>query len=113
MEVRTILSNLLIAYIHLHGARWPHTVIAEKEGPNDGLVSVESSKWVSIDWIDRETKLIFKQKGYLPWNVIRREPSGLGWVDKYRQVQMGRNNGQGNQIQTCNLLPGDRRYVGT
>jgi triacylglycerol lipase len=26
--------------------KWPHTVILEKEGPNDGLVSVESSKWV-------------------------------------------------------------------
>jgi len=24
---------------------WPHSVISEKEGPNDGLVSVESSKW--------------------------------------------------------------------
>ena len=27
--------------------KWPHSVIMEKEGPNDGLVSVESSKWVS------------------------------------------------------------------
>ena len=27
--------------------RWPHSIILEKEGPNDGLVSVESSKWVS------------------------------------------------------------------
>ena len=26
--------------------RYPHSVIMEKEGPNDGLVSVESSKWV-------------------------------------------------------------------
>ncbi|KDR85381.1 hypothetical protein GALMADRAFT_234224 [Galerina marginata CBS 339.88] len=26
--------------------KWPHSVILEKEGPNDGLVSVESSKWV-------------------------------------------------------------------
>ncbi|KAG6899126.1 hypothetical protein C0993_000503 [Termitomyces sp. T159_Od127] len=25
--------------------RWPHSVILEREGPNDGLVSVESSKW--------------------------------------------------------------------
>lgn len=25
--------------------KWPHSVISEKEGPNDGLVSVESSKW--------------------------------------------------------------------
>jgi len=25
--------------------RWPYTVILEKEGPNDGLVSVKSSKW--------------------------------------------------------------------
>ncbi|KAF8578410.1 alpha/beta-hydrolase [Ramaria rubella] len=25
--------------------RWPHSVVLEKEGPNDGLVSVESSKW--------------------------------------------------------------------
>ncbi|KAI0034131.1 Alpha/Beta hydrolase protein, partial [Vararia minispora EC-137] len=25
--------------------KWPHSVILENEGPNDGLVSVESSKW--------------------------------------------------------------------
>jgi len=25
--------------------RWPHSVILAKEGPNDGLVSVESAKW--------------------------------------------------------------------
>ena len=25
--------------------RYPHTVILAKEGPNDGLVSVESAKW--------------------------------------------------------------------
>jgi len=25
--------------------KWPHSIILEKEGPNDGLVSVESSKW--------------------------------------------------------------------
>ncbi|KZT32962.1 alpha/beta-hydrolase [Sistotremastrum suecicum HHB10207 ss-3] len=29
----------------LDAFRWPHSVIMEKEGPNDGLVSVESSKW--------------------------------------------------------------------
>ncbi|TFK77275.1 alpha/beta-hydrolase [Pluteus cervinus] len=25
--------------------KWPHSVVQEKEGPNDGLVSVESAKW--------------------------------------------------------------------
>ncbi|KAI0308281.1 Alpha/Beta hydrolase protein [Multifurca ochricompacta] len=25
--------------------KWPHSVILDKEGPNDGLVSVESAKW--------------------------------------------------------------------
>ncbi|KAH9964254.1 Alpha/Beta hydrolase protein [Russula dissimulans] len=25
--------------------KWPHSVVLEKEGPNDGLVSVESAKW--------------------------------------------------------------------
>jgi len=29
--------------------KWPHSVILEKEGPNDGLVSVESAKWVSAN----------------------------------------------------------------
>lgn len=28
--------------------KWPHSVILEKEGENDGLVSVESSKWVGL-----------------------------------------------------------------
>ncbi|KAF8274019.1 Alpha/Beta hydrolase protein [Lactarius quietus] len=27
--------------------KWPHSVILEKEGPNDGLVSIESAKWAS------------------------------------------------------------------
>lgn len=27
--------------------RWSHSVILEKEGLNDGLVSIESAKWVS------------------------------------------------------------------
>lgn len=27
--------------------KFPHSVIMEKEGANDGMVSVESSKWVS------------------------------------------------------------------
>ena len=26
--------------------RWPHSVVYEKEGPNDGLVSLKSAKWV-------------------------------------------------------------------
>ena len=30
----------------LDAFKWPHSVILEKEGPNDGLVSVASSKWV-------------------------------------------------------------------
>lgn len=25
--------------------KWPHSVVLEKEGPNDGLVSIESAKW--------------------------------------------------------------------
>jgi len=25
--------------------RWPHGIVYEKEGPNDGLVSVASSRW--------------------------------------------------------------------
>jgi len=25
--------------------KWPHSIVLEKEGPNDGLVSVESAKW--------------------------------------------------------------------
>lgn len=29
--------------------KFPHSVILEREGPNDGLVSVESAKWVCSD----------------------------------------------------------------
>jgi triacylglycerol lipase len=36
--------------------KWPHSVIMEKEGPNDGLVSVESSKWVG-DFLPAHLKL--------------------------------------------------------
>lgn len=40
LSVRETMPNLYF--------RWPHSVILEKEGPNDGLVSVESSKWVRL-----------------------------------------------------------------
>lgn len=26
--------------------RWPHSIVLEKEGPNDGLVSLQSAQWV-------------------------------------------------------------------
>lgn len=29
--------------------RWSHSVVMEKEGPNDGLVSLKSAKWVGPD----------------------------------------------------------------
>jgi hypothetical protein len=44
MEVRVILSDCFA--INLFLFRWPHSVILEKEGPADCLVSVKSSKWV-------------------------------------------------------------------
>ena len=28
--------------------RWPHSVVLEKEGPNDGLVSLQSAQWVRV-----------------------------------------------------------------
>jgi triacylglycerol lipase len=28
--------------------RFPHSVVLEKEGPNDGLVSIMSARWVTI-----------------------------------------------------------------
>jgi triacylglycerol lipase len=31
--------------------KYPHSVVMEEEGPNDGLVSVESSKWVCHSFI--------------------------------------------------------------
>ena len=30
----------------VHLDRWPHSVVLEKEGPNDGLVSLQSAQWV-------------------------------------------------------------------
>jgi hypothetical protein len=37
-----------IYFAHGGFCRWPHSIILEREGPNDGLVSVESSKWVRL-----------------------------------------------------------------
>ena len=48
-------SLLIHALLTLHYG-WPHSVIFEKEGPNDGLVSVESSKWVGFDILDSNSE---------------------------------------------------------
>lgn len=42
----SITHPLVYLYAVLNASRWPHSVVLEKEGANDGLVSVESSKWV-------------------------------------------------------------------
>lgn len=34
--------------VHVRDCRWSHSVILEKEGPNDGLVSLKSARWVRI-----------------------------------------------------------------
>src|SRR5579863_2803771 len=39
--------------------RWPHSIILEKEGPNDGLVSVESAKWAS--WLSDGSSLCVRR----------------------------------------------------
>ena len=42
--------------------KYPHSVILEKEGPNDGLVSVESAKWVrqTCGYTLHPTHIIFR-----------------------------------------------------
>jgi triacylglycerol lipase len=58
--------------------RWPHSVILEKEGPNDGLVSVASSKWVSshlqlsCQWL----------------NVIRQQGTYLGTLEDVNHLDL-------------------------
>jgi hypothetical protein len=53
-------------------------VILEKEGPNDGLVSVESAKWVSELITLAFTSMDNFSLGNVPWNTARRQSSGLG-----------------------------------
>ena len=47
-------------------ARFPHSVVLEKEGPNDGLVSIMSARWVTIPL--HSTLSIFSSKptGHIP-----------------------------------------------
>lgn len=54
--------------------RWPHSVILAKEGPNDGLVSVESAKWGEY----RGTLLGVNHLDLVGWvNQVRYALSGL------------------------------------
>jgi len=50
-SIRGSPSFLLFLLYRIKSFRWPHSVILEKEGPNDGLVSVESSKWVGFPFL--------------------------------------------------------------
>ncbi|KAF8167720.1 Alpha/Beta hydrolase protein [Crassisporium funariophilum] len=96
--------------------KWPHSVILEKEGPNDGLVSVESSKWVrppSFHFI-----LLIKhmsntlKTGHLPRHPLARQPPRPRRVDQHRALQMGRDDGQGDQVPPRDFLYGHCGYAG-
>lgn len=79
--------------------KWPHGVILEKEGPNDGLVSVESAKWVSVQCSHLCYILIFAHPyltGNLPRHNPKREPPRPGGVDESCAVQVGGDDGQGD-----------------
>lgn len=66
--------SLVASSLTFTHCRWPHSVILEKEGPNDGLVSVESSKWVCLFYC-RDFLILPFQIGYLPGHIITSKPS--------------------------------------
>lgn len=52
--------------------KWPHSVVLEKEGPNDGLVSVESAKWVSthLDLVSISYSLPYRESIWAPFKML-------------------------------------------
>lgn len=53
--------------------KWPHSVVLEKEGPNDGLVSVESAKWVSsilLDPVSIPYSFLYRESIWVPFKML-------------------------------------------
>lgn len=77
-------------------------MVLDKEGPNDGLVSVSSAHWVG----SKQTRLFSWRSDYsgvigkIPRNPRRRQPSGSGRMGQHCTVQVGRVNGERDQVQT-------------
>ena len=64
---------------YLDAFKYSHSVILEKEGPNDGLVSIESAKWVSdTDTLRESIADWFFGLGRLPWDTAGCQPLGFG-----------------------------------
>lgn len=55
--------------------RWSHSVILEKEGPNDGLVSLQSARWVRTVMSLMLCYMLTCPPGHISWHARRREPS--------------------------------------
>ncbi len=63
-------------------------MIMEKEGPNDGLVSLASAKWVrtSSNHDDPRYLMIISLLGDVSRHIGRCEPSRLGGVGEYGSI---------------------------
>lgn len=65
--------------------KYPHSVILEKEGDNDGLVSVESAKWVrltlSLHFLGRDTH-VGDVTGKIHGHAYACEPPRFGGLDQ-------------------------------
>jgi hypothetical protein len=85
--------------------KWPHSVILEKEGPNDGLVSVESAKWVSAQDAFFEYTLLNTHTGHISRYPFSREPSRPCGMDERCAIYVGLNLGEGDSVQACFILP--------
>lgn len=65
-------------------------MVLEKEGPNDGLVSLKSAQWVSL--FSRQGGshvLIYNGAGNVPRHVGRRKPSRSSRMGQHCAIQVG------------------------
>ncbi|KXN86787.1 Lipase 2 [Leucoagaricus sp. SymC.cos] len=91
--------------------KWPHSVILEKEGPNDGLVSIESAKWGTylgtlnqvnhldlVGWINtaryKWAEIIGKEIKFRPATFY------LGIADMLAREVEGQTEGGEDQVET-------------
>lgn len=106
--------------------KYPHSVILEKEGPNDGLVSVESAKWGTylgtlhhvnhldlVGWINsaryKWAEILGKEIKFRPATFY------LGIADmlaKEVEGQKDEGEGEGEQVEGAKITREEREDVG-
>ncbi|KAI0961950.1 hypothetical protein AcV7_000914 [Taiwanofungus camphoratus] len=102
--------------------KWPHSVIMEKEGPNDGLVSLKSAKWGTylgtLEGVNHLDLIGWVNTARYKWaeimgRAVPFKPATfyLGIADHLARVVEGQSQGQGREGVGAPGAPGEREEI--